>query len=189
MPPPLQHLIDRALSSNEVLAVLVAALLSAFGWIFLRVYTGRPRVAWAFSHQHAFYLKNANPPFLAYTKEMWIQNAGRVVAEEVEIILPTRPAHFDIWPQLRFTETNNPDGSLSIKFDHLNPREHVTLSIFQTVNEPLSIANVRWHGGVAKKVPMGPQQILPRWWARTLVGFILFGFFSLFYFAVRLLWL
>src|SRR5947207_1345191 len=132
----LQQVIDRALASNEVLAVVVAAIFSLIGWTILRIYTGRPKIAWAFSHQHAFFLNKAAPPLLAYTKDIWIQNVGRALAEKVELILPAEPAHFDVWPQLRFEKHSNPDGSLTIKLDHMNPREHVTISIFQTGTEP-----------------------------------------------------
>src|SRR5579884_1568275 len=153
MSQTLQHLIDRATSSDEVLAVIVAAIFSSIGWIAIRIYSGKPKVAWAFSHQHAFFLKSLNPPLLAYTKEIWVQNVGRVVANNVELILPARPPHFDIWPQVRFSESENPDGSFVVKFDHLNPKEYITLSIFQTGSESLSVANVRWHGGVGKRRP------------------------------------
>src|SRR5579884_312095 len=148
MSQTLQHLIDRATSSDEVLAVIVAAIFSSIGWIAIRIYSGKPKVAWAFSHQHAFFLKSLNPPLLAYTKEIWVQNV--------------------------------------VKVDHLNPKEYITLSIFQTGSESLSVANVRWHGGVGKRRPMGPQQIFPRWWNVVVQGFILFGFFSLVYFLIRI---
>jgi hypothetical protein len=184
----LPQVIDRALASNEVLAVVIAAILSLIGWVLLRIYTGRPKVAWAFSHQHAFLLNKPSPPLLAYTKEIWIQNIGRALAENVELILPAEPPHFDVWPQLRFEKHSNPEGSVSLNFDHLNPREHVTISIFQTNIEPLSTANVRWQGGVGKQVPMGPRQLFPKWWSITLQGFVLFGFFSFFYFMARLIW-
>lgn len=188
MPITIQLLIDRAITSNEVLAVVVAALLSFIGWLALRIFTGRARIAWAFSHQHAFYLQNTNPPVLAYTKEIWVQNVGRVLAENIEVILPAKPPHFDVWPQRHFSELPNPDGSLTLKFDNLNSREHVAISIFQTHTEPSNIANVRWCGGVGKKVPMGPQQIWPRWYLSILRTVLLFGFFSFFYFVSRIFW-
>ena len=41
------HLIERALASDEVLAVIVAALLSAVGWASLQIFTKRAKIAWA----------------------------------------------------------------------------------------------------------------------------------------------
>src|SRR5689334_20969192 len=108
MQPTLEHVFDRALASNEVLAVVVAALLSFVGWVLLRIYTGHPKVAWAFSHQHAFYLNKSAPPILAYTKDIWIQNVGRALAENVQLILPSEPAHFDVWPQVSYQKNSNP---------------------------------------------------------------------------------
>lgn len=184
----LQQVIDRASGSDEILAVLLAACLSAIGWVVVRVVTGRPKVRWAFSHRHAFYLQNLNPAVLAYTKEIWVQNTGRAVAEGVEIVLATTPQHFDVWPQRHYTALPNPGGSLTIKFDNLNRKEFVTISMFQTAVAPPDVTNVRWHGGVGKQLPMGPQQIYPRWFIAVLRGFLMFGFFSFWYFVFRLIW-
>jgi len=185
IPESIQPIIDRISNSNEILAVFIAAILSALGWIGVRTYTGRSKIAWAFSHQHAFNLQNLTPPVLAYTNEIWVQNVGRVVAEEVEIILGAKPQHYDVWPQRHFSELFNPDGSLVIKLDHLNSREHVTISMFQTATQPPMLTNVRWKGGVGKRVPMGPRQIFPRWFSLFLQCLILLGFFSFWYFLFR----
>ena len=189
MPTPLVQLFDRAIASNEVLAVVVAAVLSFIGWAALRIFTPRANVAWAFSHQHCFLLRDINPPLLAYTKEIWVQNAGRVIAEDIEVILPAKPPHYDVWPQRHYAELQNPDGSFVIKFDHLNRREAVAISIFQTANPPPEVVNVRWRGGVGTQLPMGPMRIWPRWYLRLLATFILMGVFAVFYFIVRVIWL
>jgi hypothetical protein len=185
----LQPFVDRALASNEVLAVVVAAVLSFIGWVCLRIFTPRAKVAWAFSHQHCFLLRDLTPQLLAYTKEIWVQNTGRVLAEDVEVVLPGQPPHFDIWPQRHFTQLQNPDGGFIIKFDHLNRREYVTISIFQTGSAFPNVVNVRWRGGVGREVPMGPMQIWPRWYLRILLILILIGVFAIFYFIVRVFWL
>ena len=183
----LQQIIDRAASSNEVLSVFIAAVLSILGWLSVKFIVGHSKVVWAFSHQHAFFLKNLSPPILAYTSEIWIQNIGRVVAEDVEIILGSSPQHYDVWPQRQYTEITNPDESIVIKFDHLSSKEFFAISIFQTVNEPPTVNNVRWKGGVGKQVPMGPQQILSRWLVLVIQSFLLFGFFSFWYFLIRII--
>lgn len=178
---------NRAASSNEVLAVVVAAVLSSLGWLALRIYTGRPKVAWAFSHQHAFNLQKINPPILAFTKEIWIQNVGRVLAEGVEVVFPIRPAHFDVWPQRQFTELTNPEGNFTLRFDHINPKEYLTIFMFQTTNPPSSVINIRWKGGVGAQRPMSPQQIFPLWMRLAAQSFCIFGLFSFLYFIMRIL--
>lgn len=188
MTDAIRQLVDRALASNEVLAVVVAALLSLLGWIAIRIYTGSAKVAWAFSHQHAYNLQSNNPPVVAYTKELWVQNVGRVLAEEVEVILPAKPPHIDVWPQRHFAELVSPDGSFTLRFDNLNSHEHVAITLFQTGLAIPDIASVRWRGEVGKRVPMGPQQVWPRWYLSILRAFLLFGFFSFLYFVVRIFW-
>jgi hypothetical protein len=85
------------LTSNEALAVLLAAFISFVSWLFVRAL--RPHVAWSESHRHAFVLPDPPKPSLtAYTKEIWVQNIGREYAPKVEVIFPVKPAHFDLWP-------------------------------------------------------------------------------------------
>ena len=182
----IQNFIERAMQSDEVLSVIIAAGLSILGWLTLRIFTGRARVAWAFSHQHVFYLNSLDPPILAYTREIWVQNVGKAIAEDVEIIFPSKPPHFEVWPKRSYSEINCPDGGFVIKLDNLNTREHLTISIFQAHTSPADFINIRWKGGVGKQIPMGPQQLFPRWFQLTVVTLLYIGVFSSLYFISRL---
>jgi hypothetical protein len=106
---------NRLLDSNEVLAVVVAAVLSLIGWAAVRIFLPRGRVAWGVSHQHAFLLQNLQPPTLVYTKEIWIQNVGRAPVENVEIVFAATPTHFDIWPQRNFSSAQNQTAILWLR--------------------------------------------------------------------------
>lgn len=181
-----EQIFERVIDSNEIIAVVIAAILSMVGWIIIRVYIGQGKIAWAFSHQHAFYLSHLNPPVLAYTKEIWIQNIGRSIAEDVEIVFVFRPEHFEVWPQRHYEVLTNPENNLTIKMDTLNSREFVTISLFQTAMEPPVVTSVRWCGGQGKLVQMGPQQIRPRWFIMLLTALLLLGFFSFWYFLFRI---
>lgn len=157
------------------------------GWIALKIFTPRGRVAWGVSHQHAFYLQNLQPPTLVYTKEIWIQNVGRAPVSDVEVIFAATPDHFDIWPQRNFTTTQNPNGNLVIKVDSLNKREYFTISMLQTAVETPLVTNVRWTGGVGKQRAMAPQQVYPKSVLIAVQLVILFGVFSMLYFLLRIL--
>jgi hypothetical protein len=184
-----QAIVHRLVSSDEVLAVIVATIFSTVGWGILRVVQGKSRIVWAVSHQHAFNLTNANPPGIAYTNEIWVQNVGRVMAEDVEVILAYRPQHFDVWPQRHFVDLANPDQSITIRFDNLNRREYVTISLIQGATQPPMVTNVRWRGGVGQQVPMARQQIFPLWVRSITLLLITLGFFSFWYFLIRFIFL
>lgn len=188
MPPHtgvLATFFQRLWESDEVIAVIVAALLSLVGGILIRIFTPRGKLAWGVSHQHAFYLQHLQPPTLVYTKELWIQNVGRASVENIEVILASPPNHFDIWPQRNFTRTQNPNGNLIITVDSLSRGEYFTLSMFNITLDTPPVTNVRWSGGVGQQRPMAPQQVLKPWQRRLGLALVLFGVFSLLYFLVR----
>lgn len=182
----IQQVFERFLTSNEALAVILAAIASTAGWLFLRAI--RARIAWGVSHGHAFVL--ANPPngnLLAYTKEIWIQNTGREVADDIEVIFAVAPPHFDLWPLRNHSVIATAGQPYILKIDNLNPREYVTISLFTTGQPPPDVYGVRFRGGQTRQVPMGPMQIYSRSTVLILQGLILFGAFSLIYFAIRAL--
>jgi hypothetical protein len=180
----MNSLLNRLSESNEVLAVIVAALLSFLSWLFVSVFS-RGKVAWGFSHQHTFFLQNNQPPILVYIKEIWVQNIGRAPVENVEVVLAAPPNHFDIWPQRNYTNTTNPGGNFVIKIDGLNRNEYFAISMLQVGAETPLVTNVRWSGGVGQKLPMAPQRAFPRWVVHALRGLLLFALFSIVYFLSR----
>lgn len=182
----IQMLTDRILQSNEVLSVVIASILSCILWLVNKILVGRAKVAWSFSHQHVFYLNSIDPPILAYTREIWVQNVGKALAEAVDITFPSKPPHFEIWPKRPYSEISGPDGCFVVKLDNLNSREYLTISIFQTNTAPVDSINIRWKGGVGKQILMAPQQIFPRWVQLTVVMFLYIGVFSSIYFISRL---
>jgi hypothetical protein len=182
--------ISRVWASDELLAVILAASISLVGWVLVRMFTLRGRVAWAVSHQHAFNLQNLTPPTLVHTREMWVQNVGRARVDSVEVVLNFAPGYYDIWPQRQFSTQTTPNNNFVLTFDNLNPREFFTISLFQITNQPPMTTNVRWSGGVGEQRQMAPQQVVSRARLNILGFLILMGFFAIFYFVVRLVqWL
>jgi hypothetical protein len=141
----------RVWASDELLAVILAAGLSAIGWFLLWLFTPRGKITWSVSHQHAFGLHSLQPPTVVYTREIWIQNVGRAIVEDVEVILNFAPSNFDIWPRRQFTTEITPNGNLVLKFDHLNRREYFTISLFHMAVFPPDITNVAGGAALAAK--------------------------------------
>jgi hypothetical protein len=164
--------------------VIIAALLSLIGWVIIRIFTPRGKLAWGVSHQHVFLLNNPQPS-LVYIKELWIQNIGRAPVQGIEVVLAAPPHHFDIWPQRNFNNLQNPSGNFVINVDNLNRREYFTVSMLNVAAETSVVTNVRWNGGIGRQLPMAPQQAFSRRRIRLLGSLMLFGVFSLLYFMAR----
>ena len=183
--PPLATFFQRLWESDEVVAVLIAALLSVIGWLLIRFFTPRGKLAWGVSHQHAFLLQNPQPGTLVYTKQLWIQNVGRAPVQGIEVILASSPNHFDIWPQRHFTTAQNPSGNLVINVDNLSRREHFTVSMLNVGVDTPPVTNVRWNGGVGRERLMAPGQVFKSWQRRLAESLTLMGTFSVLYFFSR----
>jgi hypothetical protein len=121
------------------------------------------------------------------TREIWVQNVGRALAEDIEVVFATKPAHFNIWWQRSYLTHTNPDGSYLIKVENLNRREWFTISMLQTVVVPPLVTNVRWAGGVSEQRPMQPSEVLPRWKQIALQAVLLFGVFSILFLVIHFL--
>jgi hypothetical protein len=189
--------LDQLLDSH-VVSFIVSAILTPLVKLLL---IPRAKVAWGVSHQRAFAVppqparpaqdgqpeQAAQPGLMVYTREIWVQNVGRALAEGIEVVFATTPAHFNIWPQRSYLTHANPDGNYVIKVENLNRREWFTISMLQTVVEPPIVTNVRWAGGIAEQRPMQPTEILPRWKSVALQAVLLIGVFSILFLVIHFL--
>ncbi|MGA9602538.1 MAG: hypothetical protein WBQ82_00320 [Methyloceanibacter sp.] len=155
------------LQSNEVAAVIIAALIAGATGLFRR-----GRLGWSISHQHNFLVpiqppqgaaKLAQPALqTVYTRDIWVQNVGRGSITNIELVLNYPPQHYEIWPQREFQVVMNPDGRMVIKVASLGAREFFTVVMLSVAHELPLVTNVRSSDGVARAVTMGPQQIFSR---------------------------
>lgn len=207
------QILERFFQSDEVLAAIISVMLTALLVVVGRFLTPKGKVAWSVSHQSTFFWRPQPTPaqpaapaqptapaqpaahvpaqnarvVLVYTRDIWIQNVGRAVVTDVEVVLNYDPQHFEIWPQRNFATTTNPRGNYIIKLDSLNPGEWMVVSLLNVDAEIPIVTNVRWEGGQAKERPMAPQQVLPKWARALVAALLLVGVFSLIYFAFRII--
>jgi hypothetical protein len=187
-----EWLIERA-QSSEVVAVALTFLIAALVRIFRR-----GRLAWSISHQHTFIVPPEAPPeqpgdevvappvvLVIHTQDIWVQNTGHSPLSNVEVVLNYAPPHYEVWPQREFEAVRNPDDRLIIKVPSLGPREFFTIVMISREELPL-VANVRSSEGVARRVRMGPQQILSRPFIELVRVLLFLGILAAVYIAVRL---
>lgn len=152
------------------------------------VFGSRGRLIWAVSHGHNYKIEDAeSDQHWVSTRQLWVQNSGRKIVNQIEIVLNFRPQNFNVWPPRDFEQSDIPDGRFALKFDGLAKGEYFTISMLVVNSEIPNVANVRWSNGIATEVPMGPQQIFPTWVTRLAQGLTLLGLFTLIYLAVVVL--
>jgi hypothetical protein len=153
-------LLERILASNEVLAAVIAVILTALIALVGRFLTPRGRIAWGVFHEHLFVApeKVSGAIRRVYTRYIWVQNIGRATADGVEVVFNYSPQHFEVWPQRQFERQTNAQGNTILRFPELSRGEHFGVSLL-SVDEPIpDITNVRWSDGVGRRLPMAPQR-------------------------------
>ena len=155
-------LLHRAAPGDEILAVVIAAILAGLGALIVRFVISRGKIGWGISHQCAFTLPNQPQNVVVYTRQLWVQNIGWSVARQVEIIFNFKPGHFEVWPQTPSSEHAIQTNRYLLRFDNLNPRQHVTVMLMQIDQAPPDVTTVRWNRGIGKQVMMGPRQLIRR---------------------------
>ena len=199
----------------SIKAAVVTIILGAILDVVRRLIVPRGRVAWGISHDEYFILPPQQPstqqpqqtdpnqpeqPTLpmplpppprlnVLIRQIFIQNVGRAVAEDVEITINFLPQHWHAFPPILQTVPSGQDRFFRLQTKMLNKREHFIISMFQagTGNVVLpDVLAVRWKGGVAKQVPIVPRQKLPTWVERSLAAIFWFGVLSVMYVIIRL---
>lgn len=180
----------------SVKAAIVTVILGILIDIGRRVVVPRGRVAWGISNNEYFILP-AQPPaqptaINVLTRQIFVQNVGRAVAEDVEVTINFLPQHWHAFPPILQIMPNTQDRFLRLQTKMLNRREYFIISMFnaQTATPGVQtllpdVNTVRWKGGVARQVALVPQQQLPTWRARLLVAAMYFGFISALFIILR----
>jgi len=117
---------------------LSSAALSIVVAIVLFIFRSRAKILWSSPHSFNFLIKNTDtevlPTLLVHTASVFILNAGRIPATDVEIMFNFKPENFNIWPVRSYDTIVNPDGRFTIKLPNIAPKNHFRLSFFRFQN-------------------------------------------------------
>lgn len=177
------------MNSPNLKSAIGTIVLAIFAEILRRVFTPKGRVVWAVSHQHHFILPAQPQHINVRIRDIWIQNIGRDVSKNMQVVINFPPQHYDIWPPMNFTQAELPDGRLVVTLDSLAVREFVQISFFESrANMELpDIVNVRSDDGVAKKIVMAPRQIFPQHINAIILIVLVAGLLSIIFGVLRVL--
>ncbi|PMS17834.1 hypothetical protein C0Z18_18480 [Trinickia dabaoshanensis] len=118
------------------------------------------------------------------TSTLTVQNLGRKVAENVEIIHQQKPDHFQLFPQRNYSETTAPDGTHVVMIETLARREVIQMQVLSYARAP-SLVTVRSKDGPGRNVPFQIYPQLPRSVLYAIQVIMLIGAMMTLYWFVR----
>lgn len=142
---------------------IVAAVISLCGALVLERLKAKSKLIYSIPHAFTFLLNNEDKkPFNINTASIFINNAGRLAATEVELTFNWKPQNFNIWPQRTYTSIEDENNRFTLQFSYIAPKEHFSIELIAEGALP-SLLNVRSKEGLATKVNAIPMIVMPLW--------------------------
>lgn len=145
----------------EGLLGYVATGVVSFAVAYLLIYL-QPKANLVYWSPHSFLFNLTNEGVVLQTDALTLQNLGRTVAHNVEIIMSKRPDFFQFAPALAHTETILNNGQFVVRIAELGPKEYVTLQLLSYKQVP-QLLNIRSDVGQAQAIQIQLFRILPQW--------------------------
>lgn len=127
--------------------------------LLLRSLEPKSKIVWWQSHNFRFNMREPN--LTLHTHSYTIQNLGRKLAENVEVVHRSRPDHFQLQPALDYQEVTTPNGEHILRVPNLGPKEFCSIEFlsYKTLPELLYVRSAAGHGELIN--------ILPFKWAKN----------------------
>lgn len=130
---------------------------------------GRARFRLSSTKALQFQVPSADPakPIPIFAEKVWLINQGRKSINNVEMIMPTKPAQFYFKPAVRYEEGLTDDGKFFIRVSPpIGPKQTLELYL---LNAPL-IEGFTSDVGAPVQLPIADTPVVPKWKS----GFFLF---------------
>ncbi len=138
----------------------------------------KPRLLVFYPGQLAFNIRgNAGNIIPIQTNIVTVQNVGRAVTENVEIVFSAHVLddQIRVTPPLPFEVTDR-QGSMVIGFPTLGPKEHATVQLLSLNGDVPLAEHVRSKDGPALNIPVQLQRVFPGWVIQFVLLLMLVGF-------------
>jgi hypothetical protein len=175
----------------------IIALVSPFvAWVLNNRFQNRARLIQSTRYAFTFLIQQPLigadgaqilPTQTVNTASVSVFNAGRQVANKLEVVFNWKPQHLNIWPSRHYTENTAPDGRFSLNFDNLAPKETIGFELLAVNSHLPAMVTVRSDQSVASNLPLIPQPIQPRWKLALAGWLMLTGFAANVYMLMLLL--
>ncbi len=124
---------------------------------------------------------------VVHTASIAVRNAGREPAENVEVTFNWKPQFLNVSPPRHYEEKASPLSRHSIVFPSIAPKEGVQMEIMAINAQLPLIAALRSDQCVGLEVQLQPQQVMPTWSQRLLLGLLTLGIAAAGYILVWLI--
>lgn len=165
---------------HEIISGIFALVLAAIRYLF----RSKARIVWSSPHDFTFLIQHApgtNPPSMNITTaSIFVQNAGRSSANDVEITFNYRPENFNIWPDRQYETAVNPNNRFTIKLSSMSPKEHIQIELI-SIPQPPEVLHVRSKECVGNRIVMRPVQVFSKYFNRLIIVLLFFGIAAVFY--------
>ncbi len=171
----------------------IAFCLTLFLGVLKRLFSPSARVIWGDTHGFTFLIPQrgqddgrpaAIPNLAVNTKSIFVRNAGRKIAKNIEIYFNYKPEHFEIWPVIKYDTEVLEDNRFVVKIEFLQKKEFFTIEAIHTNNAFPEVQNVRAEVGKCKNVRMAPVQIFSNYFNATVFCLMILGIFQIITFIV-----
>lgn len=170
------------LSDKDTLSKILPVFLTFALGLIATLFSAKPKIKWSIQHNNVQVVNEGEQSTTIFTREIFLKNVGRTVAEEIEFALNYRPLHLSIYPHVPYQIITNPEGRVIVTFDKLNPNEFVFINLLNTRHELPNVTGVRFKGGVGRQIEMVPQVVYPKWVAVFVLIIMFIGVVTLLYF-------
>jgi len=140
---------------------LISAGFSIFLALLFYVFRSKAKLVWSSPHSFSFLLDQgeAGKPrnFLIHTAAIFVANAGRISATEIEVTFNFNPGNYNVWPPRPVEKHIADDGRFTLKFSNLAPKEHFQVELLSMAPLP-GILSLRCKECVGSRINMRPTR-------------------------------
>jgi len=174
--------------TDQILAVPLSIITTIVGIVVAQWLRPKSNIIWAETHGFTYLLpdpQREGGTVNVWVDSLYIQNAGKKPADDIEVIFNWPPQYFNIWPVTPHTPERLHDGRFVINVKSLAPNELFHIERLEVANAPPTVLRVRSReGGDAKRVSMRPIRVYPRSVEFCVGSLMLIGMFAIIYHAI-----
>ena len=142
---------------------LISAAVTLLAALIKYLLRPKSRLIYSSPHAFTFLLKGEDgTSFNVSTSSIWVTNAGREPANEVEVTFNYPPQFFNVWPARNFEQIKAPDDRYTLKFANIAPKEFFQIELLGTAAVLPAVLNFRSKEGVASNIMMIPMRVYPK---------------------------
>ena len=136
---------------------------------------------------HTFLFNLTRENVALQTDSLTIQNLGKKVASNVEVVFDIKPDFYQLQPAVVHEGVVLENGNYAVKLKELGPHEYFTFQMLSYTNVP-RLLNVRSDSGSAKSMPFQFQRVYPRWFYAIFTLFLIVGASTTIFWMIKLVY-